>query len=61
MNLKPEDDHPKRIAYDNEHTEPVHKANEKVKAEVQVSQKVTPMTRNKVTRRHKCEPLEVTK
>lgn len=55
-----EEDHPKRVAYDNESTESVHKVNEKVKVEVSEKNKAASIEK-KVRRRHKCEPLEITK
>lgn len=52
------ENHPKRVAYDNENTVSIHKVNEKVKVEVSENKATT--TERKM-RRHKCEPLDVTK
>lgn len=61
IKARKEEDHPKRIAYDNETTEVVHKANEKVKAELHISEKKATCRETDVRRRHKCEPLEASK
>lgn len=59
INVSKEEDHPKRVAYDNESTESVHKLNEKVKVEVSEKHKGAAQE-NKMRRRHRCEPMEIT-